>query len=89
MVFILHSDQFKPKSYLKLIKKYIFSEGEQFPLMLLGTINPYTYPPLPPDAHCCNSYMRHGALEQPLIEAYTLQSRGHHTQLLTGAELGV
>ena len=28
----LHSDQFKPKSYLKLIKKYIFSEGEQFPL---------------------------------------------------------
>ena len=29
----MHSDQFKPKSYLKLIKKYIFSEGEQFPLM--------------------------------------------------------
>ena len=28
----MHSDQFKPKSYLKLIKKYIFSEGEQFPL---------------------------------------------------------
>ena len=26
---LLHSDQFKPKSYLKLIKKYIFSEGEQ------------------------------------------------------------
>ena len=31
-IFILHSDQFKPKSYLKLIKKYVFSEGEQFPL---------------------------------------------------------
>ena len=29
----MHSNQFKPKSYLKLIKKYIFSEGEQFPLM--------------------------------------------------------
>ena len=28
----MHSDQFKPKSNLKLIKKYIFSEGEQFPL---------------------------------------------------------
>ena len=28
----MHSDQFKPKSYLKLIKKYIVSEGEQFPL---------------------------------------------------------
>ena len=28
----MHSDQFKPKSYLKLIKKYVFSEGEQFPL---------------------------------------------------------
>ena len=28
----MHSDQFKPKSYVKLIKKYIFSEGEQFPL---------------------------------------------------------
>ena len=28
----LHSDQFKPKSHLKLIKKNIFSEGEQFPL---------------------------------------------------------
>ena len=26
------SDQFKPKSYLKLNKKYVFSEGEQFPL---------------------------------------------------------
>ena len=32
-VLILHSDQFKPKSHLQLIKKYIFSEGEQFPLM--------------------------------------------------------
>ena len=31
-IFFLHSDQFKPKSYLKLITKYIFSEGEQFPL---------------------------------------------------------
>ena len=31
-MFILLSDQFRPKSYLKLIKKYIFSEGEQFPL---------------------------------------------------------
>ena len=29
----MHSDQFKPKSYLKLIKKYVSSEGEQFPLM--------------------------------------------------------
>ena len=29
----MHSDQFKPKSYFKLMKKYIFSEGEQFPLM--------------------------------------------------------
>ena len=31
-MFILHSDQFKPKSYLKVIKKYVFSEGEQFPV---------------------------------------------------------
>ena len=31
LIFVLHSDQFKPTSYLKLIKKYIFSEGEQFP----------------------------------------------------------
>ena len=31
-MFILHSHQFKPKSYLKFIKKYVFSEGEQFPL---------------------------------------------------------
>ena len=30
LIFILHSHQFKPNSYLKLIKKYIFSEGEQF-----------------------------------------------------------
>ena len=29
-MFILHSDQFEPKSYLKLIKQYIFSEGEVF-----------------------------------------------------------
>ena len=29
----MDSDQFKPKSYLKLNKKYVFSEGEQFPLM--------------------------------------------------------
>ena len=28
----MRSDQFKPKSYLKLNKKYVFSEGEQFPL---------------------------------------------------------
>ena len=28
---ILHTAQFKPKPYLKLINKYIFSEGEQFP----------------------------------------------------------
>ena len=27
------SNRFKPKSYLKLIKKYIFFEGEQFPLI--------------------------------------------------------
>ena len=25
----MHSDQFKPKSYLKLNKKYVFFEGEQ------------------------------------------------------------
>ena len=30
----MHSDQYKPKPYLKLIKKYIISEGEQFPLSL-------------------------------------------------------
>ena len=35
LIFILHSDQFKPKSYLKLNKKYAFSEGEQFPLKSL------------------------------------------------------
>ena len=29
---ILHSDLFKLKSHLKIIKKYVFSEGEQFPL---------------------------------------------------------
>ena len=29
----MHSAQFKPKSCLKLIKKYMFSECEQFPLM--------------------------------------------------------
>ena len=29
---MLSSDQFKPKSNLKLIKKFIFSEDEQFPL---------------------------------------------------------
>ena len=34
----MHSDQFKPKSYLKLIKKYIFSEGEHFPLTLARPI---------------------------------------------------
>ena len=34
----MHSDQFKPKSYLKLIKKYVFSEGEQFPLTCLEAI---------------------------------------------------
>ena len=28
----MHSNQFKPKSYLKLNKKYVFSEDEQFPL---------------------------------------------------------
>ena len=28
----MHYDHFKPKSYLKLIKKNVFSEGEQFPL---------------------------------------------------------
>ena len=37
----MHSDQFKPKPYLKLIlKKYIFSEGEQFPL--IGKQDEYT-----------------------------------------------
>ena len=30
----MHSDQFKPKTYFKLNKKYVFSEGEQFPLMI-------------------------------------------------------
>ena len=29
---MLHSDQFKAKPYFKLIRKYTFSEGEQFPL---------------------------------------------------------
>ena len=28
----MHSDQLNPKSYLKVIKKNIFSEGEHFPL---------------------------------------------------------
>ena len=28
----MHSDQFELKSYLKLNTKYVFSEGEQFPL---------------------------------------------------------
>ena len=32
----LHSDQLKPNSYLKLFKKYIFSEGEEFPLRRRG-----------------------------------------------------
>ena len=31
----MHSDQFKPKSYLKLNKKYVFSGSEQFPLNVL------------------------------------------------------
>ena len=30
-VIILQSDQFKPKTNLKMIKKYTFSVGEQFP----------------------------------------------------------
>ena len=29
----MHYEHLKPKSYLKLIKKYVFSEDEQFPLM--------------------------------------------------------
>ena len=33
----MHSDQFKPKFNLKLIKKYIFSEGEEFPVF--GVMN--------------------------------------------------
>ena len=37
-VIIVHSIQFKPKSHLKPIKKYIFSEGEQFPLNLIWII---------------------------------------------------
>ena len=37
-IFILQSDQFKPKSYLKLIKKYVFSEGQQFPFIKLQPI---------------------------------------------------
>ena len=32
----MHSDQFKPKSCVKLIKKYIFSEGQQFSLKELS-----------------------------------------------------
>ena len=32
LIFILHFDQFKLKSYVKPIKKCIFSEGEQFVL---------------------------------------------------------
>ena len=32
--FVLHSDRFLPKSYLKLNKKYVFSEGEQFSLIV-------------------------------------------------------
>ena len=32
-IFILHSDQLKSHSYLKLIKNSYFPEGEQFPLM--------------------------------------------------------
>ena len=31
-MFILNCDQFKPESHLKLIKKYVFSKGGQFPL---------------------------------------------------------
>ena len=48
----MHSDQFKPKSHLKL-SKCIFSEGEQFPLRLRHDLrstdgldlmrSPYTY----------------------------------------------
>ena len=30
-VIILHSDQLKPKSHLKIINKYLFSESEQYP----------------------------------------------------------
>ena len=37
----MHSDQFKPKSYLKLNKKYVFSEGEQFPLRMTKTDGMY------------------------------------------------
>ena len=37
----MHYDHFKPKSYLKLVKKYVFSEGEQFPLMTM--LNQVTY----------------------------------------------
>ena len=36
-IFILHSDQFKAKYYLNLIKKCIFFEGEQFPLSPVAT----------------------------------------------------
>ena len=32
LIIILHSDQFQTKSHIKLIKKYIFYEGEQFPI---------------------------------------------------------
>ena len=34
----MHYDHFKPKSYLKLIKKYVFSEGEQFLLRIVSYI---------------------------------------------------
>ena len=42
----MHSDQFKPKSDFKLLKKYIFSEGEQFPLIFIlhsDQFNPKSY----------------------------------------------
>ena len=38
LISILHSDHFKRKSFLKLFKKYIFSEGEQFPLTRAGPL---------------------------------------------------
>ena len=42
-MFILQSDQLKPKALLKLIKKYIFSEGEQIPLIEHGKLFWYEY----------------------------------------------
>ena len=54
-MFILHSDQFKPKSYLKLIKNaYLFSEGEQFPLRKYIDTRPLNEGPKMKNAHAAD-----------------------------------